>query len=197
MLRSIVGKLMSVGRTASAGFGLVLVLALIVGAAYMAYISNGHPFSSTKGTTLNAEKLEDLHPVASLTGDATAFQGKANIAPGSKATFLILSQPRLRLTYVCPADLSDMGDVILRNTGTSALNVMSEREGSPANTQYDLLAPGDAKSRPPEVTGDHITFQAQGQAVATIDVFSVHRTTAGGFSTNDCHVQAQALVTTS
>lgn len=197
MFRRVASKVAWVGRIASAAFGLALVLALIVGAAYMtASVSNGKLSPSTEGATLNADRLEDLQPAASLTGSATAFDGKANIAPGSRATILILSQPRLRITYACPADLSSMGDVILKNTGTGALNVMSEREGSPANTQYDLLAPGDTKSRPPEVTGDHVTFQAQGQAVATIDVFSVHRTTARGFSTNDCHVQAQALVTT-
>jgi hypothetical protein len=55
MLRSILGKLMSVERTASAGFGLALVLALIVGAASMAFVANGEPFSSTKGAALNAE----------------------------------------------------------------------------------------------------------------------------------------------
>jgi hypothetical protein len=196
MFRSVGSKVAWVGRTASAVFGLTLVLAMIVGAASIAFFANGDHFSTTGGATLNADKLEELQPVADLTGSATAFQGKANIAPGSRATFLILSQPRLRLTYVCPDDVSGMGEVILKNTGTGALNVISEREGSPANTQYDLLAPGETKNRPPEATGDHVTFQAQGQAVATIDVFSAHRTTAGGFSTNDCHVQAQALVTT-
>ena len=40
------------------------------------------------------------------------------------------------------------------------------------------------------VTGERITFQVQGTYVATIEVFSVHRT-----SDNKCHVQAQALVT--
>jgi hypothetical protein len=158
----------------------------------MAFVANGDPFSSTEGATPSADQLDDLRLAASAKGNATAFQGKANIAPGNTATILTLSRPRLRLTYKCPADLAGNGEVILKNTGTSALNVLSDREGSPANVQYSLLRPGDVQSRAPEPIGDRVTFQAQGQAMTTITVFSTHRTTAG---TNDCHVQAQALVT--
>ncbi|MBA3719796.1 MAG: hypothetical protein H0W95_05850 [Nocardioidaceae bacterium] len=41
--------------------------------------------------------------------------------------------------------------------------------------------------------GEHITFQPQtfGPKVGTIDVYSAHR----GAPNNDCHVQAQAVVT--
>lgn len=67
------------------------------------------------------------------------------------------------------------------------------------NPFYNQLDPVGSQSHPTgefwsqgaAAAGEHIIFQVQANTyVATIEVFSVHRT-----SDNKCHVQAQALIT--
>jgi hypothetical protein len=110
-------------------------------------------------------------------------------SPGENLFFWQMSDPPLSLSYECRSDLALNGFVGIKNTSaTETVNVFSDNGDS--NPSYRQLAPNDFFSQGAAAPGEHITFQVQGTYVATIEVFSVHRT-----SDNKCHVQAQALVT--
>jgi hypothetical protein len=110
-------------------------------------------------------------------------------SPGENLFFWQMSDPPLSLSYECRSDLALNGFVGIKNTSaTESVNVFSDNGDS--NPSYRQLAPNDFFSQGAAAAGEHITFQVQGTYVATIEVFSVHRT-----SDNKCHVQAQALVT--
>jgi hypothetical protein len=110
-------------------------------------------------------------------------------SPGENLFFWQMSDPPLSLSYECRSDLALNGFVGIKNTSaTETVNVFSDNGDS--NPSYRQLAPNDFFSQGAAAAGEHITFQVQGTYVATIEVFSVHRT-----SDNKCHVQAQALVT--
>jgi large subunit ribosomal protein L7/L12 len=81
-------------------------------------------------------------------------------------------------------------DVIRFNNRTPAtMNFFAE--SGEDNPTYHALAPGEAADLPTLKAGDsfHVHAQAAGFGVVTIEVATVHRA-------NDCHVQAQALLTT-
>jgi hypothetical protein len=117
--------------------------------------------------------------------------------PGENVFFWQMSDPALSVSYNCPGDLASNGFIGIKNTsGTETVNAFSDNgDGNPF---YNQLDPAGSQSHPTgefwsqgaAAAGEHIAFQIQGTYVATIEVFSVHRT-----SDNKCHVQAQALVT--
>ncbi len=85
MLRSAASKAMSVGRFASAVFGLALVLALVFGAASVALAANGQPFLLGRATNA-ATALTKL--TANVNGSAMQVQ---NTNAGSDDTALSLT----------------------------------------------------------------------------------------------------------
>lgn len=123
--------------------------------------------------------------------------------------FWQMSNLPLWLSYDCPSNLNSNGFMGIKNTGTEVLNVFSDN-GS-GNPTYNQLEPVGSQAHPtgefwsqgaagpvdpqapnaPHPLGEHISFQVHSTSfVANIEVYSVHRT-----SENNCHVQAQALVT--
>ena len=124
-----------------------------------------------------------------IQGRGAAKHRAQAISPGSNVWFWQMSDSDLWISYDCRSDLASNGFVGLKNTsGTETVNVFSDNGDS--NPSYRQLAPGEFFSQGAAAAGEHITFQVQGTYVATIEVFSVHRT-----SDNKCHVQAQTLIT--
>jgi hypothetical protein len=106
--------------------------------------------------------------------------GKTNILGPALLGFLHLS-------YACPSTLSNNGKLLIYNDSGSAANIFVEDGG--ANPTYYQIAAGASVVRPASATGDSFHIQAQGAlGVMTIEVATVHRA-------NDCHAQAQALLT--
>ena len=120
-----------------------------------------------------------------------------------------MGNPPLSLSYNCPSNLASNGFVGIKNTGTETLNAFSDN-GS-GNPIYNQLEPVGSQAHPagelwsqgaagpvdpenpnaPHPLGEHISIQVHSTSfVVNIEVFSVHRT-----SENNCHVQAQALIT--
>jgi hypothetical protein len=123
--------------------------------------------------------------------------------PGENLFYWQMSNPDLSLSYNCPSNLTSDGFVGIKNTSTTeTVNAFSDNGlGNPIYNQLDPAGSqanptGEFWSQGAAAAGEHITFQVQGTYVATIEVFSVHRTSALNTGTDDkCHVQAQVLVT--
>jgi hypothetical protein len=117
------------------------------------------------------------------------------LSPGENIFFWQMTDPPLSVSYNCPANLTSGGFIGIKNTSTTeTVNAFSDNGlGTPF---YNQLDPNEFWSQGAAPDGEHITFQVQGTYVATIEVFSVHRTSALNTGTDEkCHVQAQALVT--
>ena len=145
-----------------------------------------------------------------IQGRGTAQHRALALNPGSNLWFwelgnapISLSNPPLSLSYNCPSDLSSNGFIGIKNASQNSspaetVNVFSDNGST--NPDYRQLPPIVQESfwsQGAAATGEHIIFQVQGNAyVATIEVFSVHRTNALNTGTdNKCHVQAHALIT--
>jgi hypothetical protein len=133
-----------------------------------------------------------------IQGGGSATRGALAINPGQFPTFL--QTPDFRLAYSCPAaDIATTNGILrIRNRSTTeSVNLFSNNGGENPN-HYGSLNTDDGSANDPDskfdqnaaASGEFVTFGVQGSYVATIQVFSVHRT-----SDNKCHVQAQALTT--
>ncbi len=147
------------------------------------------------GADINSGTVAEAHIDNSIARDSEVLQGhgaakhKAHaLSPGINVFFWQMSDPDLWVSYRCPSDLAANGSVGLQNSESETVNVFSDN--GETNPSYRQLAPNEFFSQGAAAAGEHITFQIQGTYVATIEVFSVHRT-----SDNKCHVQAQALIT--
>jgi hypothetical protein len=123
-------------------------------------------------------------------GRGQALHGAAAISKGNgfSQIFLATQNPNLVVAYNCPADLATNGILRIENTGSETVNVFSDNGGTNPNHYGQLASSGSRFDQPAAASGEFVTFQVQGTSMATIEVFTVHRQ-------NDCHVQAQALVT--
>jgi len=143
--------------------------------------------SSTKVTNLNADQLDGLHSTQFVQGGGTAIQGKEAIPAGETRTILTTANPDIRVDYACPSDpINNSGILEISNPGSETLNVFVDNSNS-SIAHYEWGQNGGnifSSAR----SGSHFTIQAQGTNVATVEVFSYHRS-------SDCHTQAQALVT--
>lgn len=109
--------------------------------------------------------------------------------PGQNLFLWQMSDPALSLSYNCPANLASNGFIGIKNTSaTETVNAFSDNGLD--DPFYNPLDPNEFWSQGASAAGERITFQVQGTYVATVEVFSAHRT-----SDNKCHVQAQAVVT--
>jgi hypothetical protein len=133
-----------------------------------------------------------------IQGGGSATRGALAVNPGQFATFL--QTPNFRLAYSCPpADIATTNGILrIRNPSTTeSVNLFSDNGGTNLN-HVGTLKTDDGSANDPDskfdqnalFSGEFVTFGVQGSYVATIQVFSVHRT-----SDNKCHVQAQALTT--
>ena len=141
------------------------------------------------GKVDDADKLDGMDSGAFIQGAGQAG-GQAVAIPAGQN--LWLGNPLLgflRLIYACPANLASNGTFAATNDSGSLANVFVESGG--ANPSYYQMNPGDQVQFPASTTGDSWHIQAQGAlGIITIEAASVHRS-----ASNDCHVQAQALLT--
>ncbi len=146
-------------------------------------------FLRSNGKALDAEKLDGRDSSEFMQGRGQALHGAQAIPQGNVGwrTVVTLNQPEIVIGYTCPADLATNGVLVIRNDSPQLVNVFSDNgSGNPEYRQ--LAASGGRWDQWAAATGERITVQVQGSQMATVDVFSVHRTT-------DCHVQAQAVIT--
>lgn len=142
-----------------------------------------------KATNLNADKIDGLDSSAFVKGASTISYGKVDIPAGTNAPIITTSNPDLRISYSCPSSPQTANGVLLLSySGQEPVNVFFDRKSS-SSTQHFLLEQGGLTSLSASVQStEHATYQAQGTNLATMEVFTVERT-------SDCHTQAQALVT--
>lgn len=154
--------------------------------------------SSAKVANLNADGLDGKDSTQFVQGTGSVERGQVAVPAGvNNQTILTLSNPDIRLSYYCPSDVLQNGALMLTNTGSENLNVLSDRAtDSSQPVQYRVVPPEsediggfNQPQRTTAAAGDHLTIGVQGQSQATINVFTVHRP-----NSNDCHVQAQAVV---
>jgi hypothetical protein len=165
------------------------------------YANSSHTHS---GSDITSGTVVDARIDSAIARDSEVILGRGlaqhrarALNPGENVFFWQMSDPALSVSYNCPGDLASNGFIGIKNTsGTETVNAFSDNgDGNPF---YNQLDPAGSQSHPTgefwsqgaAAAGEHIAFQVQGTYVATIEVFSVHRT-----SDNKCHVQAQALVT--
>ena len=138
----------------------------------------------------DSDKLDGLDSTQFVQGKGQALHGARAVPQNSGGYFTVLTTqtPNLLVGYTCPADLTANGWLVFINQSSETMNVFSDN-GSTNPNDYRQLAPnGGRVDQLAAASGEHVTFQVQGTNVATIEVFTVHRT-------NDCHTQAQALIT--
>ena len=141
------------------------------------------------GSGLDADRLDGKDSTDFIQGRGIAKHSAVAIMPGNNIWFWQLGDPGLWFSYDCRNDLAANGSVGIKNVSTSeTVNVFSDNGST--DPSYRQLAPNEFYSQGASATGEHITFQVQGSYVATIEIYSLHRT-----SDNRCHVQAQALIT--
>jgi hypothetical protein len=150
--------------------------------------------SPTKVTDLNADQIDGLNSTDFVQGSGVAISAARTVTKGNFFYLYDAFQKDrlgLNVAYRCPDPLSNQGLLRFTNYTSGTVNVFSDN-GS-ADPVYTTVAPGgsgatsdyDQATNP---SGERITIQVQGSRVGTVEVFSVHRA-------NDCHAQAQALVT--
>jgi hypothetical protein len=128
---------------------------------------------------------------ADVTGDRF-MRGKAvgqALAEGPGA-HIFLGPPLggfLRLSYACPATLTDNGTLRVYNDSGSLANVFFE--SGDANPTYVQMAASATRDLAASASGDSFHIQAQGAlGILTIEAATVHRA-------SDCHAQAQGVLT--
>lgn len=152
------------------------------------------------GADITSGQVDEAHIDNSIARDSEVSNGFIQgrglaqhraraFSPGENLFFWQMSNPDLSVSYNCPGDLASNGFIGIKNTsGTETVNAFSDNGLD--NPFYNQLDPNEFWSQGAAAGGERISFQVQGTYVATIEVFSVHRT-----GDNKCHVQAQALIT--
>jgi hypothetical protein len=136
--------------------------------------------STTKVARLNADAVDG----------ASVEHGQVDVPAGGSQTILALLNPNVKITYYCPATLSNTGVVQVDNPGAETINVFIEQitQAKYPSMFFVPIQSGSFYARSSDPGGEHTTYQLQqGNSQATIDVFAAHRS-------GDCHVQAQAVV---
>lgn len=150
---------------------------------------NSTAFLGANARAADADKLDGKDSSDFLQGRGAAKHGALAFSAGDPfvTTFLEMPDPGIRVGYQCPSNLASTGVLRIRNLGSETVNLFSDNGGTNPN-HFGQLAPNAAFDQATNPSGEFITFQVQGSYVATIEVFTVHRS-------SDCHAQAQALVT--
>jgi hypothetical protein len=123
-------------------------------------------------------------------GPGQVYQGKTALPATSGGWYPVLTttNPALIVGYNCPADLNTNGVLVFVNNSPEVVNVFSDN-GGPDPAYQQLAANGGRWDQFSNKAGEHITIQVQGSQVTTFEIFAVHRN-----SSNDCHIEAQAVV---
>jgi hypothetical protein len=145
--------------------------------------------SDISGKVDDADKLDGLDSTGFVQGGGSA-DGQAIVeGPGENN---LLGPPfggLVRLRYQCPSPTGANGTLTIHNVSSGPANFFLDSGGS--NPDYFMLASNGFHSYPASAAGESFHIQVQGgPGVLTLQVGTVHR---NGF--NDCHAQAQGLLT--
>jgi hypothetical protein len=139
------------------------------------------------GKVNDSDKLDGIDSTGFVQGGGKAVGQALAEGPGVHLFLGPAMGGFLRLSYACPATLTNNGTFKFYNDSGSDANVFVESGG--ANPAYYALAPLEQVALGAAPGGDSWHIQAQGAlGVLTIEAASVHRA-------SDCHAQAQALLT--
>ena len=152
--------------------------------------STGFLPSNIIAKATDADKLDGISSEGFVRGNGRVEGTVRAASPGGTTQLVLGSSPEFDVYYACPpSPISNVGKIVVVNSGSETINLFVDN-GSTA-PEYRQLTPDTEFERDTVAEGDHITIQVQeGTGMATIDVFSVHRT-----SDNTCHVQAQTVFT--
>jgi len=138
------------------------------------------------GKVDDANNLDGIDSTGFVRGGGRAVGQALAEGPGQH---IFLGPPLagfLRLSYACPATLTNDGLLRIYNDSGGVANVFVDSGG--VNPAYAQLAAGGTRDFPAAPAGDSFSIQAQGgPGIQTIQVATVHRA-------SDCHAQAQALL---
>jgi large subunit ribosomal protein L7/L12 len=144
----------------------------------------------------DADKLDGIDSTELLGGNGQAVANAVGLPVSDDAASVPMtsvltvgtSGNQLALDAGCS---SVHGTDLIRFTNRTPATMNLFAESGDDNPSYHALAPGEAAELPTLKAGDsfHIQAQANGFGVVTIEAATVHRA-------SDCHVQAQALLTT-
>jgi hypothetical protein len=142
-------------------------------------------------TNLNSDKVDGRDSTDFVRGPGQAAGHALDLPEGSGGTALFdfteLEGLGSTVAYNCPNPTTSQGTLTVLNDNDSSMNLFSDN--GLADPVHTTIASGARHNQATNPSGEHITVQVwQGSRLATIEVFSVH-------SANECHVQAQALVT--
>ena len=126
-------------------------------------------------------------PVATCGGSNAG--GAIGILPGNTGT-ISLGSGLFSVSYSSPTVLTTTtkGFLTFKNTTADVMNVFNDRK------KYVRLAPGASTTAfRPKVSGYYVDWQIQHP---TLGLATVYTAMANRISDNDCHLQAQAIITT-
>jgi hypothetical protein len=89
------------------------------GPALSLQVDSGSPLavnSSTKVANLNADKLDGKNSSGFVRGNATTSHAKVDIPAGTSATIISISNPDLRVPYVCPSSPQTANGIVFSTT---------------------------------------------------------------------------------
>jgi hypothetical protein len=137
--------------------------------------------NNVKITNLNADTLDGLDSMFIPRGRARATA----INPGV-GEFVLSALPFFQLSYQCPSNLGEPGELVLQNDSTSSQTVFFDRASQ--GLLVHTVSPGGLLDLSAENIGETFHIQAVvTTGILTIDGASQHR---GG----NCHVHAQELL---
>lgn len=147
-------------------------------------------FLASGAQAADSDRLDGLDSASFVRGPGQIYRGAIAIprVNGGWRTVLTTANPSLTVGYLCRADLTTNGIVVLRNDGAETVNVFADNGG--ADPMYRQLGPNGGRwDSWGAASGEHLTVQVQGAQMATLEIFSVHRP-----DMDNCHVQATAVV---
>jgi hypothetical protein len=139
------------------------------------------------GKVSDSDQLDGIDSTGFIQGTGRADRQAIAIGPGDEVALGDALLGFLLLSYRCPVNQSDAGALTITNVSGDLANVFVEFGGP--NPRYFQMLDGDSQQLGAVPTGDAFHIQAQGAlGVMTVDVATVNRV-------DDCHAQAQALLT--
>ncbi len=148
-------------------------------------------FLRSTAKAVDADQLDGIDSSVFVRGPGQILRGARAIPKDDIGLAHVIStvNPSLWVGYGCPSDLSHPGPYAIFNEGNELVNMFVDNGGEAP--QYVQLEPGDRYDRFASAAGEHLTVQVQGANMATLELFSVHRSAK---TTGDCHVQAMAVL---
>jgi hypothetical protein len=143
-------------------------------------------FLGANARAADADLLDGLNSTAFMAGPGKVIEEVVALPPGSSGG-VMLEEGLFNIQYQCPDVLSDNGTVGLLNVTFGTVNLFTDNGST--NPTYQQVPASNFAPTAAAATGEFITFQvhAPNVGIATINVMSVHRA-------SDCHVQAQAVI---